>query len=165
MSQLTKSNFETKYNDGTSGLYKTGQTEGIGSDDHRALVTDIKDSFLNKSDEWVDVSEVDTTGATITLDMDTRRMRSFYGSDVVDGNRTISFDNAGVALVVPSFRFEVDDLHVFTFPGNTKMSDALWDSSAKTWTPMDIGEYEMQATYDALSPTGTWFVKIFGPFN
>jgi hypothetical protein len=46
MSQLTKAAYETKYNDSSTGLYKAGQTQGIGSDDHRTQVTDHKDSLL-----------------------------------------------------------------------------------------------------------------------
>jgi hypothetical protein len=46
MSQLSKAAYETKYNDSSTGLYKAGQTQGIGSDDHRTQVTDHKDSLL-----------------------------------------------------------------------------------------------------------------------
>ncbi len=46
MSELSKVAFETKYNDGSVGLYKAGQVAGIDSSDHRSLVTDIKDSVV-----------------------------------------------------------------------------------------------------------------------
>lgn len=46
MSQLSKADFESKYNNASTGLYRAGQSRGIGSDDHRALVTDIKDSAV-----------------------------------------------------------------------------------------------------------------------
>lgn len=49
MAELSPSAFETKYNNASTGLYKAGQTDGIGSDDHRSLVTDIKDSFESKA--------------------------------------------------------------------------------------------------------------------
>jgi hypothetical protein len=53
MTQLSKTAFETKYNDSGTGLFKTGQSRGIGSDDVRDLVTDIKDSFGNNVDNGI----------------------------------------------------------------------------------------------------------------
>jgi hypothetical protein len=47
MATLTGAQFETKYNDSSTGLFKTGQSGGIGSDDMRTLVTDLKDSVFN----------------------------------------------------------------------------------------------------------------------
>jgi hypothetical protein len=54
MAQLSKNAFLAKYNDGSVGLYKTGQVAGIGSDDHRSLVQDIFDSlpFLSDATEF-----------------------------------------------------------------------------------------------------------------
>jgi len=39
---------ETIYNDPTTGRYRSGQVAGIGGDDHRQMVSDFKDSFLNR---------------------------------------------------------------------------------------------------------------------
>lgn len=46
MTRLSKAAFVTKYNDASAGLYKAGQTDGIGSDDHRTQIEDSRDSFL-----------------------------------------------------------------------------------------------------------------------
>ena len=48
MATLTKAEFLLKYNTGTDppALYRAGQTAGIGSDDHRALVQDVIDSVI-----------------------------------------------------------------------------------------------------------------------
>jgi len=51
MTKLTKAAFETAHNDAATGRYKAGQTDGIGSDDHRAMITDMKDSFLSYEDD------------------------------------------------------------------------------------------------------------------
>lgn len=54
MAQLSKNAFLAKYNDAISGLFKAGQTAGIGSDDHRSLVQDIFDSlpFLTDANDF-----------------------------------------------------------------------------------------------------------------
>lgn len=46
MSRLTRASYENKYNNVSTGLYRAGQSAGIGSDDHRALVTDTQESAL-----------------------------------------------------------------------------------------------------------------------
>jgi hypothetical protein len=51
MAVLTAAAFETKYNDASTGLYRAGQVAGsIGSDDHRAQITDLKDSVVFNTD-------------------------------------------------------------------------------------------------------------------
>ena len=50
MSQLGGTAFEDKYNNAGTGKFKSGQSRGIGSDDYREFTTDIKDSFVNKTD-------------------------------------------------------------------------------------------------------------------
>lgn len=45
MAELNEAAFEAKYNDASTGRFKTGQNRGIGSDDLRELITDIKDSI------------------------------------------------------------------------------------------------------------------------
>jgi hypothetical protein len=49
MANLNPTSYESKYNNGTTGLFKTNTTFDIGSDDLRTFVTDTKDSFLNKA--------------------------------------------------------------------------------------------------------------------
>jgi hypothetical protein len=48
--ELSKENFESRYNNGTSGLFKTGQNRGIGSDKMRDLVESLKDSVVFTED-------------------------------------------------------------------------------------------------------------------
>lgn len=51
MAQLDNTSFENKYNDSGTGLFKSTGAGSIEGVDVRALVTDIKDSFLNTSDD------------------------------------------------------------------------------------------------------------------
>jgi len=51
MAQLDKTTYEGTYNSGVSGLFKDNTTNDIEAVDMRSLVTDTKDSFLNKTDE------------------------------------------------------------------------------------------------------------------
>jgi hypothetical protein len=51
MAQLDKTTYEGTYNSGSVGLFKDNTTNDIEATDLRSLVTDTKDSFLNKTDE------------------------------------------------------------------------------------------------------------------
>lgn len=48
---MDKSAFEVKYNDPGTGLFKTNTTKDIGSDDARALVTDVKENVPFTADD------------------------------------------------------------------------------------------------------------------
>jgi len=65
MSELSKSGFETKFNDASTGLYKDGQVRGIGSDDHRALVTDLVQSSLFIQDDLTKIFQLITAEASV----------------------------------------------------------------------------------------------------
>lgn len=53
MAELSKSSFEVKYNDASTGLFKNNTAKDIGADDIRALVTDIKESVPFLLDEAI----------------------------------------------------------------------------------------------------------------
>ena len=56
--------FETVYNDGATGRFRTGQVAGIGSDDFRTFTTDAKDSFANRLEiNWKATVRMATTAA------------------------------------------------------------------------------------------------------
>lgn len=50
MTQLSKNALIAKFNDSLNGLYKAGQTLGIGSSSHRTLVQDLMDSLVGFDD-------------------------------------------------------------------------------------------------------------------
>lgn len=47
MSALNRTNLKDKFNNASTGLFKTGQSRGIGSDDQRTQVEDVADSHFN----------------------------------------------------------------------------------------------------------------------
>lgn len=47
---MTGVSFVNKYNNVSTGLFKTNTSKDIGSDDVRSLVTDINDNYANKDD-------------------------------------------------------------------------------------------------------------------
>jgi hypothetical protein len=71
MATLNKASFEAKYNDAGTGIFRAGQTRGIGSEDGRALVEDEADSVPFTADDsytWaspqVTATGTDTYAAT-----------------------------------------------------------------------------------------------------
>lgn len=63
MSQLNKASFEAANNDASTGRYKAGQVDGIGSDDHRAMIVDLKDSVLFIEDHLLDEDDMASDSA------------------------------------------------------------------------------------------------------
>lgn len=140
-------NLGTVANDGTGDPLRTGGQK-------------INENFEELYLHIDSPTTVSTAGATITLDFALAGVgnlfkRKFTGSAVIDGNRNIALDNDGNAVEL-TFFFEVDDLHVFTFPAEFIMSDVRWDSGANTFTPLDIGKYKAKAEFDG----SNWFLEI-----
>lgn len=139
------------------------QTSGNTKGRVGGLMQDIVDSMTSLND-GVGQGTVDTTGSTLTLDMDSRAERIFKGSASIAAPKTWALSNSANALCIPSFIFALTGLHIQTMPTNFKMSDARWDSVAKTWTPMDTGQYNAKAYFDGSS----WLLTIdqnSGPFT
>lgn len=137
----------------------SGNTKGrVGG-----LLQDIVDSMTSLNN-GVGQGVVDTSGATLTLDMDSRAERVFKGSADIGAIKTWALSNSANALCIPSFIFTLTGLYTQTMPANFKMSDARWNAGAKTWTPMDIGQYNAKAYFDGSS----WLLTIdqnSGPFS
>lgn len=64
MTQLSKTNFVTKYNDSGSGLFKDNTTGDIGADDVRTMVEDMEDSIPFTSDDQYTWAKAQRSGAT-----------------------------------------------------------------------------------------------------
>lgn len=161
MAELDESSFESKYNNAGTGLYRTGQSRGIGSDDHRSLVTDVKDSVLFTSKLLTNTSVV-TTGGTITLGFANTRDRIFYGASSFSTSKEIALSNDSNAKRL-TFIFEITDTAaILTFPSSFRMSDAMWGANgAYTWQALDVGTYKAKAEFD-----GTlWYLDMFGPYG
>lgn len=103
----------------------------------------------------------DTSGAAISLDMQSRADVQFISSDNIAASATISMANDSNAFYW-SWRFNLTAPGiVLTFPADFYMSDALWNDATKEWTNIDAGDYEAQASYDGTS----WVLRIFGPLD
>jgi hypothetical protein len=127
------------------------------------LCQDLIDSLqlLNTN---VDQGTVDTSVATMTLDMNSFAQRIFKGSATITGPKTWALSNITNALNIPSFIFTLSGLHAQTMPSNFKMSDARWNSGTKVWTPLDAGQYNATLVFDGSS----WLLTIdqnSGPFS
>jgi hypothetical protein len=63
MATLNKASFEAKYNDPSTGQFKTGQSRGIGSDDMRNVIEDETDSIPFTEDDSYTWSSPQVTAA------------------------------------------------------------------------------------------------------
>lgn len=67
MSTFNRTDLKDKYNNPSTGLYKTGQNRGIGSDDQRAMIDDVVDSLFNlESDGYTGAKGIKNSVNTIT---------------------------------------------------------------------------------------------------
>jgi len=85
---LSKNAIISKFNDATNGLYRTGQVEGIGSNDHRTLVQDFMDSLVGFDDQE------STTVPVIQVFYETPGM----GTATADYNWSSYYDNIGLLV-------------------------------------------------------------------
>lgn len=109
----------------------------------------------------LDQVSADTTGATITLNMNSQVQRSFVGSASFSAAKAIALSNTTNSLVF-NFTYTVTNVTaVLTFPSEFQSKDPNWDSGANTWTPAEAGKYELGASFDGTN----WIVKFFGAIN
>lgn len=114
--------------------------------------------------EQYDLIVVDTAPGVLTLDLN-HRIRGIAMADAaIAGAKTWSFANDEKARHF-FFRFNVTDLHAQTMPAGVKMPlvgmpSGIWDDAAKTWTPVQAGDYEASITDDGT----TKYITIEGPF-
>lgn len=108
------------------------------------------------------VSNVDSSGATITLNLNSKVQRMFRSPDSFATPKTIALSNTTNGLVIDFKLIMSDVAAVLTFPTNFTMptTDLRWDDSAHTFTPSAIGEHEFSATFDGTD----WDMKATNPF-
>lgn len=63
MAAVDSLTFEGTFNNSSTGLFKTNTSQAIGSDDQRALVTAIKESYLNRIDDVLDEDDMASNSA------------------------------------------------------------------------------------------------------
>ncbi len=146
MAELSKSDYEAKYNSPTTGLFKDNVTEDIEAIDVRAEVEDTKDSFVNRIDEMA-LFSVDTTGATITLTFGNGVLayqRRFKGSASFSTPKTIALafnTNANHF----TFIFEITAVAAtLTFPAGFKSGDSRYNNPTPLmFTSDEIGIFKV----------------------
>lgn len=156
MAELSKADYEGKYNHASTGLFKDNITEDIEAVDVRAEVTDTANSFVNRLDEMALVS-ASTAGATITLTFGSTILaytRRFYGSASFATPKTIALaDNTKANHF--TFIFTITDvLATLTFPAGFKSYDTRFLSLV--FTSLETGTFKMTADYDGTS----WYVDF-----
>ena len=155
MAQLTPINFETKYNDATTGEYRNGQGTGaITPEDHRKLVTDIKDSFKGLFE--LHVQSVDFS-ITPQFQFEGKNNHYVFVGEV-GADYDVSVNNTGYASQM-TFLLNFTGIHTLTLSDFSMPSgDPRWDSGAKEFTPLETGIYIGKA----ISPNGgvNWFLEV-----
>lgn len=101
----------------------------------------------------------DVSASPIVFDLQNLREPVFYASASIAGPKTWSLANA-VHNRKFSFKFTLTDAWVQTLPASVKMSDVQWDPVAKTWSPIEGGEYLAEGTLS----NSEWLVRITGPY-
>lgn len=156
MAELSKADYEGKYNNASTGLFKENTTEDIGAVDVRAEVEDTADSFVNRIDE-MDIVSSDTTGATITLDFGTTVLaysRRFFGSASFATPKTIALASNTNANHF-TFIFTITDVAAtLTFPASFKSSDTRFLSLV--FTSSETGTFKATADFDGTS----WYIDF-----
>lgn len=94
MANLSGTAFEDKYNNASTGQYKDNTNRDITPARLRLLPTDVKDSFLNRTDDVLDEDDMASNSAT---KVPTQQSVKAYADDKV-GNGI----NNGVTTIAPS---------------------------------------------------------------
>lgn len=115
---------------------------------------DIMTNGTTVCDE-IDLLQVSTALATITLNLNRKKQRVFVGSPTIDGDKTLALSNDSLALKF-DFIFVIDGAHNLTLPAEFKMSDALWTDLTKVWACAEAGRYKMESVFDG----SYWNTKI-----
>lgn len=111
----------------------------------------------------LDSATPSTTGATITLDMNSQFQRMFVGSASFAGAKAIALSNTTNALVLNLVLTLTNVAAVLTFPSTFTMQsvDSRWNDGAKTFTPSGVGKHEFSATWDGTD----WNMKVTFPYS
>lgn len=146
MSQLTAINFNTKFNDASTGLYRDGQGVGaITPEDHRTLATDIKDSFKNLSE--LDTIAIDPTVST-EINLQGKNNHFVFVAGTIGTTYTWTIAGATYGNKFTIVLGISGGNHAQTFPSSFRMADARWNNSTKVWTPLEEGIYVGHAFFD-----------------
>ena len=145
MAELSRLDYENKYNNATTGLFKDNTTEDIEAVDVRDQVTDTKESFVNRIDEMALVS-VDTTGSSLLLTFGNGVLayqRRFVGSTSFATPKTVDLAYNTNANHY-TFIFEITDTAgTLTFDATCKSGDSRF--SSLVFTSLETGIFKVTA--------------------
>ena len=155
MAELSKADYEGKYNHVSTGLFKDNTTEDIEASDVRAEVEDTADSFVNRIDELAIVS-VDTSG-DLTLNFGSSVLaysRRFVGSSSFAVPKNVVLSNNTNANHF-TFIFNITDTAAtLTFPAGFESSDTRFVTLV--FTSLETGKFKCTGDYDGTS----WLVDF-----
>lgn len=111
----------------------------------------------------VDDATVDTSGASITFNFQGVVHRIFIGNSSFASGKLIAYSENTNALKY-EFLYEITNVAAtLTFPSNSLVYTLTgsYDAPSKTWTPNDVGKYQLDASFDGTN----WWIKIFGYYS
>ncbi len=105
----------------------------------------------------VDLIEADTSVGPIVLDMDSKKQRMFYSSDIIAANAVVTIAN-GANKITLKWNFELSAPVVLTMAGFVMADPRL---IAGLLTLPDAGKYQLSAVWNSTE----WFIENFnGPY-
>lgn len=107
--------------------------------------------------------KISTSNSTISLDfIGNYRSVIFTGLLAITSSKIWNLVNDSCAQRF-TFIFNMSGLYAQTMPSNFRMNNYVgeWDSTSKTWTPIDTGIYTANAIYDSVN--AIWGLDITGP--
>lgn len=104
------------------------------------------------------LSQVDTSGAAIALDLGYQVKKVLNSSDTIAAPAVVSVINDAPSLEF-TWSFPIDAGVALTLPPDFVMSDPFF--AGGVWTPLDAGNYCMTGKYDGTN----WIIDIEGPYT
>jgi hypothetical protein len=150
--------FEGTFNSVTVGLFKDNTTNDIEEVDSRALVTAIRESYLNRIDDLpIAFNTVATGGGTLTFDCSGANWAILALPTSFATPKTVALSNDTRARKI-DFSFQITNVAaIITFPASFIMSDVRWEEdNPQEWKPVEVGKYTGTALYDGTN----WFLTI-----
>ncbi|HNT51143.1 MAG TPA: hypothetical protein PKK67_11180 [Cyclobacteriaceae bacterium] len=159
---LNPTNFQTYFNDGTTGKYRDGQGVGaITPARHRTLVTEIKESYNNVLESLMFAIDVSVSGA-INLRNQNRPL-VFFADEILssDFEFTITNDTYKPSFTLIFGTYGNPDIEFPASQWVMPSGDPRWDNSTRKWTPIEDGLYKLKADYiGPISGNYYWLAEI-----
>jgi hypothetical protein len=131
MAQLSKSAFNALYGQPSGTTFPDNTTQEISANDVRQQGEDIKDSFLNRADDFIDEDSFATDSATkVPSQQSTKAYIASVISSLIGGstgstdNSVLRSDGTGGATIQPS-AILIDDFGNMDIPGSSGVISGL----------------------------------------